>query len=405
MDAGEAWMSNRRARRAMLVLLALAVTGLVPSEAHAYVFGGQTWPSHVIPYYDAGPNHAAVRAAVHAWNTSGVNLRFVPTSRARARLLIVPLKPAGCYGVEGFGTLGYSPLGDKVQLRPCPNQVEDVITAAHELGHVLGLNHELHRCATMSASGGEFCKRPPIYSQLCRVLQPDDVRGAVARYGGVVRPIRSPQFCPEFTPPAAPHNARISGQAPPADQLTAHMHVARERRLIAVPGQAPPYQQVDVYRYARACPVGRPHGQPYGQVIVPASGNVELALDGRTLLAPGPWCYAFWTTDGGGRRSRTATTVTVQVAHTPPVAGFDPPDPAYAGLETDFTDNSFQGDDPITAWSWNFGDGATSTDQYPAHTYAQPGTYTVTLTVTSSYGQTSTIAHQVTVATPPEGYY
>lgn len=397
-------MSNRRARRAMLALLTLALTGLVPSAAHAYVFGGQTWPSHVIPYYDAGPNHAAVRAAVHAWNTSGVNLRFVPSSRARARLLIVPLKPAGCYGVEGFGTLGYAPGGDRVQLRPCSNQVEDVITAAHELGHVLGLNHEFHRCATMNAAAGEFCRRPPFYTQLCRVLEVDDVRGAVARYGGVVRPVRGRQFCPEFTAPAPPQGTRITGQAPPAVQLMAQMHVGRERRLIDVPGQSAPYLLVSVYRYANACPAGPPHGQPLAQVNVPPSGNVAVPLDGRAELAPGPWCYAFWTSDGAGRRSTTATTVTVQVAHSAPAANFDPPGGAYAGSETYFIDGSQQGDDPITAWSWNFGDGSMSTDPYPAHTYSQPGAYTVTLTVTASDGQTSTVAHQVTVAPAPAGY-
>ncbi len=35
-----------------------------------------------------------------------------------------------------------------------------------------------------------------------------------------------------------------------------------------------------------------------------------------------------------------------------------------------------------TAWMWDFGDGTTSTLQNPTHTYAQPGTYVVTLTIT-----------------------
>ncbi len=34
-------------------------------------------------------------------------------------------------------------------------------------------------------------------------------------------------------------------------------------------------------------------------------------------------------------------------------------------------------------WSWNFGDGSISTQQNPIHTYSQPGTYTVCLTIQS----------------------
>ena len=34
-----------------------------------------------------------------------------------------------------------------------------------------------------------------------------------------------------------------------------------------------------------------------------------------------------------------------------------------------------------TAWLWSFGDGNTSTDQSPIHTYTAPGNYTVGLTV------------------------
>jgi len=39
-----------------------------------------------------------------------------------------------------------------------------------------------------------------------------------------------------------------------------------------------------------------------------------------------------------------------------------------------------------TSWSWNFGDGNSSTDQNPTHTYASTGLYTVCLTATSSCG-------------------
>jgi len=40
----------------------------------------------------------------------------------------------------------------------------------------------------------------------------------------------------------------------------------------------------------------------------------------------------------------------------------------------------------VTSWSWTFGDGATSTDASPSHTYTTPGTYTVALTETGPGG-------------------
>ena len=41
-------------------------------------------------------------------------------------------------------------------------------------------------------------------------------------------------------------------------------------------------------------------------------------------------------------------------------------------------------------WRWDFGDGGTSTLQYPTHTYTATGLYTVSLAVTDWAGQTST---------------
>ena len=52
-------------------------------------------------------------------------------------------------------------------------------------------------------------------------------------------------------------------------------------------------------------------------------------------------------------------------------------------LTVNFTDQS-TGD--ITSWSWDFGDGATSTEQNPSHTYTDAGTYTVSLAVTGPCG-------------------
>ena len=60
----------------------------------------------------------------------------------------------------------------------------------------------------------------------------------------------------------------------------------------------------------------------------------------------------------------------------------------------------------ITSTSWNFGDPAsggnnTSTLSNPSHTFTNPGTYTVTITVTTNNGCTQTFNQTVTVGPPP----
>lgn len=58
-------------------------------------------------------------------------------------------------------------------------------------------------------------------------------------------------------------------------------------------------------------------------------------------------------------------------------------------------------DGRIVARRWSFGDGATSTAQYPQHTYGAPGNYRVTLTVTDNHGLTDTTSMTQTVLAPP----
>jgi CSLREA domain-containing protein len=68
-------------------------------------------------------------------------------------------------------------------------------------------------------------------------------------------------------------------------------------------------------------------------------------------------------------------------------------------LTVDFTDTSTNSP---AQWSWNFGDGTTSTERNPVKTYGQAGQYTVALTVTNG-GGTDTVSKQVTVAPVPAG--
>ncbi|MBT8507611.1 hypothetical protein AZH53_04155 [Methanomicrobiaceae archaeon CYW5] len=80
----------------------------------------------------------------------------------------------------------------------------------------------------------------------------------------------------------------------------------------------------------------------------------------------------------------TEPTVPVPSDPTVPVAAFTA-DTVRGGapMEVTFTDESLGNP---TSWTWYFGDGKTSYDRNPAHTYTGTGTYTVTLRVINALG-------------------
>jgi choice-of-anchor C domain-containing protein len=71
------------------------------------------------------------------------------------------------------------------------------------------------------------------------------------------------------------------------------------------------------------------------------------------------------------------------------------------GAAVTFTNLSRDADNNITAYRWDFGDGMTSTEQHPTHTYARPGTYPVKLTVTDAAGNTHSVTLNQRVFAPP----
>ncbi|WOX57352.1 PKD domain-containing protein [Methanoculleus receptaculi] len=82
---------------------------------------------------------------------------------------------------------------------------------------------------------------------------------------------------------------------------------------------------------------------------------------------------------------------------TTPVIPTETATPTPTTLVADFTANITSGQAPLavaftdtstggpTSWSWDFGDGSTSTEQNPVHTYTNEGLYTVTLTVENAH--------------------
>ena len=141
----------------------------------------------------------------------------------------------------------------------------------------------------------------------------------------------------------------------------------------------------------------------------PTSGNAPLTVDFTDLSSGRPTAWEWDFGDGGTSSeqnpshtyllagvytpSMTATDayesdteiktdyITVGV---PGVAAFSAtPTEGIMGMTVTFTDES-TGD--IDSWAWDFGDGGTSTEQNPSHTYLLAGIYTPSMTASTIWG-------------------
>lgn len=86
------------------------------------------------------------------------------------------------------------------------------------------------------------------------------------------------------------------------------------------------------------------------------------------------------------------------------VLDIEPMQAPIASFTSVNTSNVFSFTDTSTnnpaLWSWNFGDGQTSTQQNPTHTYSANGTYTVSLTATNTVGSSTPVTSSVLVTVP-----
>lgn len=147
---------------------------------------------------------------------------------------------------------------------------------------------------------------------------------------------------------------------------------------------------VEVYRASR--PAGQ-SGLPVaylGSGVVAANGTWSIPV----ILQTGDRATALQIA-AGNNTSMLGRNVSATFEDAPnaPVANFSWSQ-ASSSLAVAFTDTSTNSP---AAWSWDFGDGASSTERNPSHTYVSLGNYTVKLTASNS-GGSNTATKAVTVS-------
>lgn len=316
-----------RVRVLIALVAALALTVGLAASAEA---APRKWPNGRITYVDRTLDPDAVKAAVRAWNTSGVDVRFVKVGSVRkARLVIRNTRrvPGGCG--TGYGTLGYPGPGRKAEIGILHGTAADgqtcawpgqTIVMAHELGHVLGLDHIMSGCSLMNTSHtngvaptlclGNTVDEAKPGRWRCRLLEKVDLRRAKRIYGG--RPeVRDPAWCDAVA--RIPATGAVTAVAEPGGWTTATVTRAPEP---AVP------DWLGTWAYGE--PGFEVHATPNACTAVPGDdstlvgvglwGDVPVggtATEALQLLPAGPVCLSVWQFDRGYNFAQAPSAVLV----------------------------------------------------------------------------------------------
>ena len=143
-------------------------------------------------------------------------------------------------------------------------------------------------------------------------------------------------------------------------------------------------------------------------ISTPAHGATSVNTStGAILYSPeadyhGADSFIYQVSDNEGATDLATVSMTTLSINDPPVASFiyEPSLPQINQLIY-FNSTSYDVDNAIINWTWDFGDGTTGYREYETHSYTLVQSYTVTLTVRDELGATGTVTMIVTSHPPP----
>jgi PKD repeat protein len=151
---------------------------------------------------------------------------------------------------------------------------------------------------------------------------------------------------------------------------------------------------------------GATEGGSSGSPVVNAAGEVVGQLSGACGYETSNVCSNRNATVDGAFAAYFDSVA--QWLDPAPSGGNNPPTASFtsstSGLTVTLTNTSSDPDGDSLSSEWKFGDGVTSPETSPVHTYTSAGTYTVTLTVDDGEGASDSTSASVTVdSQPPSG--
>src|SRR5215831_1797903 len=277
------------------------------------------------------------------------------------------------------------------------NQALSTYVVGHEVGHNYGLEHAHSlRCGAVSIAATPPCVRS-------EYGDPFDIMGSGARHFNA---FQKDQL--QWLPGTGDEATFTSGSA----NFTINpLESASGLRAVQIPTSVNRTYWIEYRQQASGFDAGLPANVTGGALIhigpsvdygtdlldmTPATSTFsDAALDvGQAFIDPDANLEISTVSQNG-----QTLTVHVQFGIAPPTAAFafNPASP-LAAHAISFQDQST---DLPSSWLWTFGDGASSTLQSPAHSYAAAGSYTATLTTSNGSGSSTPVSHSVAVVADP----